>query len=374
VDAEDGKLHVLPNINATTVFMPFNRGGKASVWTLSGNPPNFFPAAVSIDAGTGAITVDRFSLDPVQYGPFEAVYLVTATNGGLAQTQSVTIFIENLAPYHLSAPNLTLFTGQAMSPTTLAFRSGGNAGNLTWSANLPAGLSLAANAPVLSGTPGQQLPSRSVFNVTSAAPNRTAIWPITLRVVDPIPVRLSYADAPACYAQGQAVSNAATLSPGGDVAWTFALAQGSPALPAGLSLDPATGLVSGTAPGADLDTTCTIQAYNSAGYAINFPLRIRVGLGKAPTLAYTIAANRPGNIILASQVDPLNPLAAVARTSNAAGAQFSALPSLPAGLSMDANGTLTFAGAPAPGSYDFLVLMTTSSGAAASRVQFTVQP
>jgi hypothetical protein len=371
VDAEDGKLHVPPTLNTTTAFMPVNLGGAATGFSLQGLLPPL-PGSVAVDPGTGAVLFSRDGEDPSQNGPYQATFFVNATNGSLSQRAQVDLFIERLAPYHLSAPNLTLYTGQAMTPTTLAFRSGGDASGIAWTSNLPAGLGIAPDAPILSGTPGSQIPARSVFTVTAADANAgtTSSWPITLRVVDPIPVSLSYTQAPAFYTQGQTVSNAPLISPGSNVTWAFALAQGSPDLPGGLSLDPVTGLLSGT-PTADGDATCIIQASNSTGYAITFPLRIRVGLGNTPTLSYTPAGS-PAGTITASQVDPQSP-AAAASTTHAAGAQFLALPALPDGLTLDGHGNVWFTRPPALGTYAFTVLMTTATGSAASHVQFTVQ-
>ena len=129
---------------------------------------------------------------------------------------------------------------------------------------LPAGLALNAGTGVISGTPTSHTP-QATYTVTATHPAGKATVDLVVRVVDAQPV--------AMYALPEAWGNPITvgtavnwvpLSTGGEnVVYTVA-----PALPAGLTLNNATGAITGTVTQAtELGDTYEVKAQNTGGTA-----------------------------------------------------------------------------------------------------------
>jgi len=142
----------------------------------------------------------------------------------------------------------------------------------------------------------------------------------------PAPPRsLAYSVNPAVYAVGVAIAANTPSSAGGAVT-SYSV---SPPLPAGLDLDAATGVVSGTPTSVTATATYTVTAANSAGSTT-------VGL------AITVNATVIPPAGLAYSVNPAVYTAGVAITANTpssgggAVTSYSASPPLPAGLRLDA--------------------------------------
>ncbi|SPA24752.1 conserved hypothetical protein [Cupriavidus taiwanensis] len=164
---------------------------------------------------------------------------------------------------------------------------------------LPAGMSLSAGG-VLSGTPS----AGGTYNVTvSATDSSTGTGPYTgsraytLTVSAPA-LSLSPATLPAPVA-GTSYSQAFAAG-GGTAPYTFAVAAGS--LPAGLSLNPSTGVLSGT-PSAAGSHTFTVRVTDSstgtgAPYSISrvYTLATGQGMPSAPPVAVTTLSNAPVTI------------------------------------------------------------------------------
>ena len=246
-----------PAVSITTTSLPKGMVGSTYAATLAasgGQAPytwritsGTLPAGLSLGAATGVIS----GLPTAAVSNAAISFSVTDT-GTPAQTQSVTLSLtvaSSIAPLSISTASLPNGTVGANYAATLAV-SGGTA-PYTWritSGALPAGLTLAAATGVISGTPTAAVAGASItFSVTdSGTPAQTQ------SVALPLTVAASGSSAPplsittASLPKGTVGSTyAATLAAsGGTAPYTWRIASG--ALPAGLTLATATGVVSGT--------------------------------------------------------------------------------------------------------------------------------
>ena len=125
---------------------------------------------------------------------------------------------------------------------------------------LPAGLSLDRATGVISGTPAE--PSAATeYTVTAANSGGSTTARVTITVKDAAPSALVYSTNPAIYTVGLAITDNEPVSMGGAVV-AYSIV---PALPAGLSLDRATGVISGTPAELSAATEYTVTAANSGG-------------------------------------------------------------------------------------------------------------
>jgi hypothetical protein len=106
---------------------------------------------------------------------------------------------------------------------------------------LPAGLNLNPSTGVISGTPSVATPTAS-YTVTATNSGGSTNAVLSITVNDATPTSLAYLINPAIYIQGTAIPANNPTSSGGAVVSYSVL----PALPAGLTLNPVTGIISGT--------------------------------------------------------------------------------------------------------------------------------
>ena len=161
--------------------------------------------------------------------------------------------------------------GMALAPDAPAWDGGAPS---AWSVApaLPAGLALDPVTGVVSGTPAAASPA-AAYTVTAsnaAGSASVALWIAVEAALAP-PDHLGYASSPVVLAVGVPMAPGAPASDGGPVE-VYAV---EPALPAGLSLDPASGVISGTPVALAPETAYTVTASNAAG-AATFSLRLAV--------------------------------------------------------------------------------------------------
>lgn len=151
--------------------------------------------------------------------------------------------------------------------------------------------------------------------------------------VDP-PAGLVYAVSSASYAQYQAITPNVPHSSGGKVD-SYSV---EPALPAGLALDPISGVIRGTPAQAGPAVIYTVTGSNAHGAATAY-LQIEVTAATtAPTLLHY--ADNPVSYPVSTTINPNLPY-----TEGGAVAQFHSTPALPGGLQLDSS-TGVISGAP----------------------------
>lgn len=146
----------------------------------------------------------------------------------------------------------------AMTPTV----TGGTVATYAISPALPSGLAISSTTGVISGTPTVASASRTYTVTGTTASGCAGTTTFTLEVFSAVaPSALSYSPATQTVRQGTAISAMTPTISGGAPTYTI-----SPSLPAGLSINASTGVISGTLTGAQTGTvTYTITATNSGG-------------------------------------------------------------------------------------------------------------
>jgi hypothetical protein len=188
-------------------------------------------------------------------------YTVTATNSGGSTTATVTITVNDGAPTSLTySTNPATYTkGQTITDNTPS-SGGGAVISYSISPALPAGLSFNTSTGVISGTPTVISPATG-YTVTASNSGGSTTATVTITVNDGAPTSLTYSTNPATYTKGQTITNN-TPSSGGGAVISYSI---SPALPAGLSFNTSTGVISGTPTAISPATSYTVTASNSGG-------------------------------------------------------------------------------------------------------------
>ena len=125
---------------------------------------------------------------------------------------------------------------------------------------LPAGLSLSTSTGIISGTPTAVTATAS-YTVTASNSAGSTTATLSITVNDQPPSGLSYTNGTAVYAIRVPITPNSPTSTGGAVT----MYSVSPALPAGLSLSPSTGIISGTPATATATASYTVTASNTGG-------------------------------------------------------------------------------------------------------------
>ena len=319
------------------------------VATTGGRGPNAFavssgalPAGLAIDPASGTV-----SGTPTANGSFPFTVRATDADGRVASKPFTLLVTDPVTVAPATFPVAT--RGQPLTRTEAAAGGNGAKAFAVSDGALPAGVALDPATGVISGTPTAAGPFAFTVRATDAD-GRAGTQVYAATVSDPLAVATPSLP-PA--SRGSAYS-APVATAGGRGPTTFAVAGGAP--PAGLSLSPTTGVVSGTptAAGASAFTVTATDADGrvaSKGYGLTvtdpvaFPTRT---LADGTTgVRFTQAVTATGGTA------PL----AYAVTAGAP----------PAGVALDA-ATGAVAGTPAaPGTYSFTVTATDATGVKGSQ-------
>ena len=252
--------------------------------------------------------------------------------------------------------------GQEIVPNTPT-SSGGNIALYSVSPPLPAGLGLDPRTGAITGTP-TDLRHATVFTVTAtnAAGMVTTRLQIEVKATVVAPDTLDYLDRSIIYVTDMAITPNTPIASGGEITQYSV----SPALPAGLVLDPRTGIITGTPTTVTPPAVFTVTGSNSADSVdtqLNIEVRAQVvpptGLGYTnPVPVYTVGLPIVYN-------EPLY--------SGGEITEFSVSPALPAGLSMDAvTGTISGTPTSAQAQTTFVVTGSNSAGSVTAQLAMTV--
>jgi Putative Ig domain len=349
-------------VEVTTVSLPAAVVGTpytATLTAVGGVPPyawsipaGTLPAGLTLDPSTGVIT-------GTPSAPGNASFTVEVTDSGSPPASAVAneVITLSVAPLVVTTTSLpAAITGKAYSSTLTA--TGGGAPytcSITpGTGALPAGLTLDPSTGVITGTP--TVTGTADFTVTvtdSSSPPGAAEMPLSITVAQPLVVTTT--SLPAAIT-GKAYSSTLTAT-GGVAPYIWSITPGTGALPAGLTLDPSTGVITGTptASGA-FDFTVTVTDSSSPPGAAEMPLSI--------TVAQPLVITTPG---LQDATVGSSYSATLTATGGVAPYTWSITAgTLPAGLTLDpSTGVIT--GTPtASGAFDFTVTVTDSNSPPAS--------
>ena len=213
-------------------------GVGAITWSVTGA----LPSGMSLDPGTGVL-----SGTPLQTGSFPITIRATDANSCFGE-RAVTLTIQCPTITVGASGPISGVEGSAITPVT--FTQSGGVGGIAWSSagTLPSGLTFSL-AGVLSGIPDAgSAGSYTVTFIATDANGCTGSTQVTFRIcpvvtVGPNPI--------AAFLQGVGYLDTLAGS-GGAAPYTFAVSAGT--LPAGIALDPSTGVLSGN--------PTTLQAYS----------------------------------------------------------------------------------------------------------------
>ncbi|WP_216843066.1 Ig domain-containing protein, partial [Granulicella sp. S190] len=285
-----------PTLAITTASLPSGTQGiiySTALLATGGTTPytwsitsGSLPAGLSLSPATGLI-----SGTPTASGTFH----ITATVADAetpAQTKSVAVLLVIAAPT-LIINSSSLAPGTQGSAYSSALSATGGTAPYTWSVtsgNLPAGLTLASGSGTLSGTPTANGTFAITVTVTdSSSPSQSKSVALSL-VIAPPALHLTTSSLPSG-TQNSGYSQT-LIAIGGTAPYSWSIVSGN--LPAGLTLNPATGTLAGTPTASgSFSVTIAVKDSSTTQQTANATLSLTIAAA-IPTLTITSSSLSSG--------------------------------------------------------------------------------
>lgn len=250
--------------------------------------------------------------------------------------------------------------GVPVVPETVS-NSGGAISQCTVSPPLPPGLSLDPQNCTISGTPAG-ISHATVYTVTAsnAAGSTTTRVEIEIKDTPIAPDGLDYLDRSIVYPTNAPITPNTPISTGGEITQYSV----SPALPAGLAIDPQTGIISGNPTAVTAPAVYTVTGANSVD-SVQTLLTIEVAAVAVPPVGLVYVDPLP-EYIVGVPIPYNEPV-----YSGGEATQFSVSPALPAGLSLNTQ-TGVISGTPSVEQAQTTFVVTASNSAGSVTTQFTI--
>ena len=199
------------------------------------------------------------------------------------RSASLTFTITVAAPLTFTPSEIAAQTFTAGTPVSLSLpiATGGTAPYTYSLAPIPAGLSFSSAERLLSGTPTTAATATPITYTARDTAGRSASLTFTITVAAPLTFTPSEIAAQT-FTVGTPVSLSLPIATGGTAPYTYSLSP----IPAGLSFDPATRLLSGT--------PTTAAAATSIAYTV------RDAAGRSVSLTFTITVAAPPDLVVES--------------------------------------------------------------------------
>ena len=302
-------------------------GSTPYTWALTSGT---LPGGLTFNNATGAIAgtaTASSSNTPLTFRVTDAANPAQTTTANLTLT---------IAPRPLVLTSTALPSARVGTAYSTTLTASGGTTPYTWSASgtLPSGLTLDAATGVLSGTPTVSTTGTAItFRVTDAGtPAQSASKSLTLVIA---PAALTITSTALPNGQVGAPYTATLAGSGGTKPYTWALTSGT--LPAGLTFNTATGLISGTPTASSASTALTFKVTDSGTPAQSTT--------KALTLTVTAATLAISTATLPSGQVGKSYSATLTASGGTKPYTWSVTGTLPAGLTLNAT-TGTISGTP----------------------------
>ncbi|MGO9829122.1 MAG: beta strand repeat-containing protein, partial [Myxococcaceae bacterium] len=335
---------------AISMNVPSNTGGTVGTYAVS----PALPAGLSLDPITGIVSGMPTAVAAM------ANYTVTASNSVGSATATLTIAVDDVPPTHLTySATPVVYTVGAPIANNAPTSSGGKVVSYAVAPPLPAGLALSPTTGIISGTP-TTVTAAAAYVVTATNTGGSTTASLTITVNDAAPSNLTYSANPAVYNVGTAIPPNTPSNSGGKVV-SYSVA---PPLPAGLSLSPTTGIISGTPTTITSLASYTVTATNTGGMTM---ASVTITVNDAPPSNLKYSAN-PAVYTVGTAIANNTPTSSGGKVVS-----YSVAPALPAGLSLSTttgiiSGTPTTVTAAAA----YVVTATNTGGSTTASVTITV--